>query len=102
MSNGASRAPQEIRMDLAVLPVAACQGNFNQTLKNAKIKRAKLNFCKLSLALTYFKKLYQILFQPAAETSASIIFSILSLSFSGSLLTLLIRLFPFTPDRFST
>ena len=32
ISNGASRAPQEIRMDLAVLPVAICQGLFNQAL----------------------------------------------------------------------
>jgi len=29
MSNGASRAPQEMRMDLAVLPETDCQGLFH-------------------------------------------------------------------------
>jgi len=30
MSKGASLAPQEIRIDLAVLPETKCQGLFNQ------------------------------------------------------------------------
>lgn len=30
ISNGASLAPQEIRIDFAVFPVATCQGLFNQ------------------------------------------------------------------------
>ena len=30
ISKGASLAPQEIRIDLAVFPVATCQGLFNQ------------------------------------------------------------------------
>jgi hypothetical protein len=30
MSNGASLAPQEIKIDFAVFPVATCQGLFNQ------------------------------------------------------------------------
>jgi len=30
MSNGASRAPHEINIDLAVLPLTFCQGIFNQ------------------------------------------------------------------------
>ena len=30
MSNGASLAPQEIRIDFAVLPETKCQGLFNQ------------------------------------------------------------------------
>ena len=34
MSNGASRAPQEIKIDLAVLPETNCQGLFNRIHKN--------------------------------------------------------------------
>ena len=34
MSNGANLAPQEIRIDLAVLPETNCQGLFNQIHKN--------------------------------------------------------------------
>ena len=33
MSKGASRAPQEIRMDFAVLPVTFCQGLFHRLKK---------------------------------------------------------------------
>jgi acetolactate synthase regulatory subunit len=36
MSNTASRAPQEIRIDLAVLPETNCQGLFNQIHKTYK------------------------------------------------------------------
>ena len=34
MSKGARRAPQEMRMDFAVLPETNCQGLFNQIHKN--------------------------------------------------------------------
>ena len=41
LSKGASRAPQEIRMDLAVLPETNCQGLFNQIHKKATKKCQK-------------------------------------------------------------
>ena len=41
MSKGASRAPQEIRIDFAVLPETSCQGLFNQIHKKATKKCQK-------------------------------------------------------------
>jgi hypothetical protein len=38
MSKGASLAPQEIRIDFAVLPETSCQGLFNQIHKKATKK----------------------------------------------------------------
>ena len=38
MSKGASREPQEIRIDLAVLPETNCQGLFNQIHKKSTKK----------------------------------------------------------------
>ena len=40
MSNGASLAPHEIRIDFAVLPETNCQGLFNQVYK-------EVTFCGL-------------------------------------------------------
>ena len=41
MSKGASLAPQEIRIDFAVLPETNCQGLFNQIHKKATKKCQK-------------------------------------------------------------
>jgi len=41
MSKGASLAPQEIKIDLAVLPETNCQGLFNQIHKKATKKCQK-------------------------------------------------------------
>jgi len=41
MSNGASLAPQEIKIDFAVLPETNCQGLFNQIHKKATKKCQK-------------------------------------------------------------
>jgi Fe-S cluster biosynthesis and repair protein YggX len=41
MSKGASRAPQEMRMDFAVFPETNCQGLFNQIHKKATKKCQK-------------------------------------------------------------
>jgi hypothetical protein len=41
MSKGERRAPQEIRMDFAVLPETNCQGLFNQIHKKATKKCQK-------------------------------------------------------------
>jgi hypothetical protein len=38
MSNGASLAPQEIKIDFAVLPETNCQGLFNQIHKKSTKK----------------------------------------------------------------
>jgi hypothetical protein len=38
MSKGASRAPQEIRMDFAVFPETNCQGFFHQIHKKSTKK----------------------------------------------------------------
>ena len=44
MSKGASRAPQEIKMLLAVFPETSCQGLFNQIHKKATKKVPEADF----------------------------------------------------------
>ncbi|OUN06756.1 hypothetical protein B5G40_15980 [Flavonifractor sp. An9] len=49
MSNTARRAPQEIRMDFAVLPETSCQGLFNQIHRKATKKVPGSTFMLLTL-----------------------------------------------------
>ena len=49
MSNGARRAPQEIKMLLAVLPDASCQGLFGKF--DIDLSRYWLRSMKLSLTM---------------------------------------------------
>ena len=44
MSKGASREPQEIRIDFAVLPEMSCQGLFNQIHEKATKKVPEADF----------------------------------------------------------
>ncbi|EDM98341.1 hypothetical protein BACCAP_03852 [Pseudoflavonifractor capillosus ATCC 29799] len=44
MSKGASREPQEIRIDFAVLPETSCQGLFNQIHEKATKKVPEADF----------------------------------------------------------
>jgi hypothetical protein len=52
MSNGANRAPQEIRILLAVLPETNCQGFFHQKMK--ALQRKNISATELYAFLLLF------------------------------------------------
>ncbi|RHQ54981.1 hypothetical protein DWY36_16825 [Firmicutes bacterium AF25-13AC] len=52
ISKGARRAPQEIRIDFAVLPETSCQGLFNQIHKKIYKKGARSTVWLLTPRLT--------------------------------------------------